>query len=84
MAKAAAVHRTQHLDVADGIETVARRDAFANDLQDLGNPVLGIGTLDEVEIAGRILVDEATGDVLGLRDLCRAAGASCPIRSSKC
>ena len=39
----------------DRVEAEARRDALADDLQDLGDAVLGIGAFDEMEVAGRIL-----------------------------
>ena len=45
--EAAAVHRAQHLDVADRIEPVAFRDALADDLDDFGGTIFGISALDE-------------------------------------
>ena len=50
-AEAAAVHRAQHLDVADRVEAEARRDPLADDLQDLGGAVLGIRAFDEMKVA---------------------------------
>ena len=48
-AEAAAVHRTQHLDVADRIEAETLRDALAHDGQHLPHAVFRIRGIDKVE-----------------------------------
>src|SRR5439155_6853208 len=50
-AEPAAVHRAQHLDVANGVEAEALRDALFHERQDLAHAVFGVGRLDEIEIA---------------------------------
>jgi hypothetical protein len=48
--EAAAVHRTQHLDVPYRVEPEALRDPFLHDRQQLAHPLVGIGRIDEVEV----------------------------------
>src|SRR6266496_1051819 len=50
-ADAASVHRAEHLDIADWIETEAARDAGFHKLNDARNCGLGIGRLDKIEVA---------------------------------
>jgi hypothetical protein len=74
----AAVHRAEHLNVTDGIETKARRDALCDHLHELGRGPLGIGCLDKIEIArcvGRLqLRHDATVDAMGIDDDAALAG----------
>ena len=50
-ADAAAVHRAENLDIADGIQTEAARDAGFDQLDDARNCGLGIISLDKIEVA---------------------------------
>ena len=50
-ADAAAVHRAQHLDVADGIETEPLRDARLHQFDDPRHRGFGIVRLHEIEVA---------------------------------
>src|SRR4029077_11779235 len=50
-AKAAPVHRAQHLDVTYGIEPEALRDALAYDCQQLSDAFFRVGRIDEKEVA---------------------------------
>ena len=54
-AEPAAVHRAQHLDVADRVEPEPGRDAPGHDLQQLGHAVLRVVAADEVEVAAGLL-----------------------------
>ena len=61
-ANAAAVHRAEHLDVADGVQAEALGDAGLHQLQDALNGGLGIfgGNEVEVAVAGRRAGDRAS------------------------
>jgi hypothetical protein len=50
-ANTTSVHRAEHLDIADGIEPEASRDAAFHKLDDPSNRALGIFRLDEIEVA---------------------------------
>ena len=49
--EAAPVHRTEHLDIAYGIEPEALRDALSHDRQQLSYTLFRVGRIDEVEVA---------------------------------
>ena len=53
-AKRAAVHRAEQLDIAHRVQTETLGQAFADDLDDLGDPVLRILGADKVKVAPAI------------------------------
>ena len=54
-AEPAAVHRAEHLDIADRIQPEPGRDAPGHDLQQLGHTVFRLVAADEVKVAARVL-----------------------------
>ena len=58
-AEPAAVHRAEHLDVADRVEPEGRRDAIAHHGDQLGDRLLRVGGIEEVEIRGRSAAAQA-------------------------
>src|SRR6516164_6457264 len=49
-AKTTPIHRTQHLDVAYGVEPEALRDAFSHDRQQLSDAFFRVSRIDEEEV----------------------------------
>src|SRR5262249_54854893 len=49
--KTAAVHWVEHLDIANGVEAEALRDALLHDRQQLPHSFLRVHRVDEVEVA---------------------------------
>src|SRR5271165_86889 len=49
--EAAAVHRAEHLNVADRVKPEAFRDALPHDCQQLSNPLFRVRRVNEVEVA---------------------------------
>jgi hypothetical protein len=71
-AKAAAVHRAQHLNITDRVQTEGLGNAVPYEPDNLVDPLLGLRCIDEVEVRQYFVVGEfghlATVDAMGVGD----------------